>query len=108
MNTRKLPIAIAVAFVANVAAVLGDRLTDADAAGPDVRVILEAETKDDLQSLKSTGENLLNSTQDLDKLIRQLTILSQNTAPGLAGATEARLRALAGILAEANRISGRR
>src|SRR4051794_7008615 len=105
MNSRKLLVAIAIAFVANVAAVLGDRLTRADAAGPNVRVVLEAQTKDDLQSIKSTSANLMNSSQDMDKLLRELTLLSQNSAPGLATATGARLKALTAILAEANRIS---
>lgn len=107
MQNRRLLIAIVVAFVANVTVVLGDRLTQADAASPDVRLVVDAETENDVQSLKSSGEHLLDSTQDLDKLLRQMTILSQNSAPGLTQATEARLKALAGILAEANRIAGR-
>jgi hypothetical protein len=105
MRTRMLVIAVVAALAANVAVMLSDgpATNNARAAGGNVRIVFEAQSLGDLQSIADDSERMLNVTQDVDRLMRNTTLLATNSAPGAAAATEARLRMLDQILAALRR-----
>ncbi len=104
MTQRILVIAVAAALLANVALTADGIITSrAHAQAAAERIAFEGDTRNDLESVRNTTELMLNTTQDLDKLIRQGTLLATNSAPQTQAATEARLKLLDAILAELRR-----
>jgi hypothetical protein len=99
MTQKILIVAVAAALLANVAVTVDGLLTSkAHAAEAATRIKFEGQSRDDLEGLKDTAGELLDTTRNLDNLIREGTLLATNSAPGQQAATEARLKLLDAIL----------
>lgn len=99
MTQKILSVAVAAALLANLALAADGMITSrAQAQSGTVEISFEGSSQNDLQSVADTGALMLDTTQDLDKLIREQTLLATNSAPQSMAATEARLKLLDAIL----------
>jgi hypothetical protein len=104
MTQKILVIAVAAALLANVALTADGIITSrAHAQAATVRITFEGESLSDLKSVSNTAARMLDTTQNLDKLIREATLLATNSAPDAKAATETRLKLLDAILAALRR-----